>query len=475
MNYDNLGITQKSQIELLNSLELFIRNSKNFTDIIPSSNTLTEPTLLKLIDEYNTTVLEYQNQTQISTDKDPSIARIRTDLTELKGNILKNIESIKSAYSTRITQLQSSKTNFESLLASVPETERELLSLKRQISVKEQLYLYLLQKREETDLALSSNINNTRVIDAAFDVGVTSPNQLQVLMTSLLLGCVLPIVAIVLFDFFNNKIQDKKVIEESTSTPIIGELSFDRQNLTPIVHYKSRSIIAEQLRLIRTNFKYINDGNLKTILVTSFMSGEGKSFVAINLAATLSASESKVLLLELDLRKPKLSRYLNLEPQFGLTDLIVSNQHYTKAIVRSSYLPNIDIITSGNIPPNPHELLISKRLKVVINELQQHYDMIIMDSSPIGLVADSYALEDVADLSLFIIRQKYSYKTTLKFIETLYQEKKFKQLGIVVNGITDMKGFGYGYGYSYGYYYNDNYYGERQKKNVLAKLFYKNK
>ena len=330
--------------------------------------------------------------------------------------------------------------------------------------------MYLLQKREETNLALSSNINNTRVIDAAFDQGVTSPNKSQVLITSLLLGFILPVIAIVLIDFFYDKIQDKKEIEESTGAPVIGELSFDRQNATPIVHFRSRSIIAEQLRLIRTNFKYINDGKIKTILVTSFMSGEGKSFVSINLAATLSAPENKILLLELDLRKPKFSKYLNLEPQYGLTDLLVSNQHYTKAVVRSSYLPNVDIITSGNIPPNPHELLISKRLKEVINELQQHYDMIVMDSSPVGLVADTYALEDVTDLSLFILRQKYSYKTTLKFIENLYQEKKFKQLGIVVNGITDMKGFGYGYGYVYGYYHKDNYYGERAEEKCISQI-----
>ena len=385
---------------------------------------------------------------------------------------MKNIQSIKSAYGTRINQLQSTKSNFESLLASVPEKERELVSLKRQIGVKEQLYLYLLQKREETNLALSSNINNTRVIDAAFDQGITSPNKTQVLMTSLLLGFILPVITIVLFDFFNNKIQDKKEIEESTSTPVIGELSFDKHIATPIVHFNSRSIIAEQLRLIRANFKYINDGKIKTVLVTSFMSGEGKSFVSINLAATLGTSENKILLLELDLRKPKFSKYLNLEPQYGLTDLLVSNLSYTKAVVHSSYLPNVDIIMSGNIPPNPHELLVSKKLKEVISELQTHYDMIIIDSSPVGLVADTYALEEVADLSLFILRQKFSYKTTLKFIDTLYQEKKFKQLGIVVNGITDMKGFGYGYGYSYGYYHKDNYYGEKQKRNVLARLFY---
>jgi tyrosine-protein kinase Etk/Wzc len=474
MNYDNLGIAQKSEFELLISLESFIRNSKNLTDIIPSSNTLTEPTLLKLIDEYNTSVLEYQKQTQISTEKDPSLARIRTDLTELKGNILKNIQSIKSAYIARINQLQSTKINFELLLASVPEKERELLSLKRQISVKEQLYLYLLQKREETNLALSSNINNTRVIDAAFDQGVTSPNKPQVLLTSLLLGFILPVVAIVLVDFFYNKIQDKKEIQEGTGAPVIGELTFERQNTMPIVHLKSRSIIAEQLRLICTNFKYINDGKIKTILVTSFMSGEGKSFVSINLASTLSTPESKVLLLELDLRKPKFSKYLNLEPQYGLTDLLISNKHYTEAVVHSSYLANVDIITSGNIPPNPHELLTGKRLKEVIDELQQHYDMIVIDSSPIGLVADTYSLEEVTDLPIFILRQKYSYKTTLKFIESLRQENKFKQLSIVVNGITDMKSFGYGYGYLYGYYHKDKSYGERQERNVLSRLFYRN-
>src|SRR5207237_3228627 len=198
------------------------------------------------------------------------------------------------------------------------------------------------------------------------------PNKSQVLLMSLLLGFILPVIAIVLLDFFNNKIQDKKEIEEATGAPVIGELSFDRQSLSPIVHFKSRSVIAEQLRLIRTNFKYIGgERKIKTILVTSFMSGEGKSFVSINLAATFSTSEAKVLLLELDLRKPKFSKYLNVEPPYGLTDLIVSHQHYSKAVISSAHLPNVDIITSGNIPPNPHELLISKRLKEVIYELQQ--------------------------------------------------------------------------------------------------------
>ncbi len=474
MSYDNLGITQKSEIELLESLEKFIRNSKSFTDIIPSGNTLTEPTLLKLIDQYNTAVLDYQNQLQVSTEKDPSVARIRIDLGELKSNILKNIQSIKSAYTTRISQIQSTKNNFESLLAGVPEKERELLSMKRQISVKEQLYLYLLQKREETDLALSSNINNTRVIDSAFDEGISSPNKSQVLLISLLIGLIAPVVVIVLADFFNNKIRDKSQIEEGTRTPIIGELSFDKKNQSAVIHSKSRSIIAEQLRLIRSNFNYLSgDHAIKNILVTSFMSGEGKSFVSINLAATMATGDTKVLLLEVDLRKPKFAKYLNLQPQYGLTDLIVADLPFTKAITRTSQLPDVDIITSGTIPPNPHELLISKKLRKVLSELQQHYDIIIMDSSPAGLVADTYALEDFADLTLFILRQKYSYSTTVKFVDTLYQEKKFKQAGIVVNGITDMKSFGYGYGYSYGYYYSDSYYGNTEKRNLLARLLFR--
>ncbi len=217
-------------------------------------------------------------------------------------------------------------------------------------------------------------------------------------------------------------------------------------------------MLAEQIRLLRTNLRYM-DGEtpIKTILVTSFMSGEGKSFLSINLASSLAIGNVRVLLLELDLRKPKLAKYLNIQPQYGLTDHLVSNVDLQRVIVNVPELENVDVITSGPIPPNPTELLMGNKLGRFIEELKMKYDYVIFDSSPVGLVADAFSLEKLADASLFILRHKFSYKTTIKYIEKLYQDKRFRNIGIVVNGISDLQGVGYGYGYGYGYSYGYGY------------------
>lgn len=471
MNYDKQRIEQLGQIDLLESLEDFLKKSNKLVDIVPSSNGVNEATLMTLIQQYNDAVLTLQNQAEISTEKDPVLGRMRHSLMELKGNILKNIQSVKSGYQTRLTQLQSTQNNFENLLAAMPQKERELIGLKRQIGVKEQLYLYLLQKKEETELALSSNINNTRVVDEAFDRGVVLPKSSQILSFSLLLGFGLPVAVMLLIDFFNNRITDKAQVEHGTKAPIIGELSFDKKKQESVVFTRSRSVLAEQFRLIRTNINYMGgDDVVKTILVTSFMSGEGKSFTSMNLASTLASGECKVLLIELDLRKPKLSKYLSIEAEYGITDLLVNNLDYKNVVIKSPDLSLVDVIVCGTLPPNPTELLSSNKLKCLLQRFKDDYQYIIIDTSPVGLVADAFSLEKYADLCLFIVRHKHSYKTTIKYIDSLYQKKRFKKLGIVVNGIVD-KGFGYGYGYSYGYYYGNGYYDNHEKPGILGRMF----
>ncbi len=479
MNYDNLEKDQIGQLKLLESIGSYVQNSKSFTDIIPSEKGLTEPTLGRLIDEYNQAVLDYQNQLQISTDRDPVISRSKTNLTELKGNIIKNIESVKDGYNTKLQQIENTKGSADNMLASVPEKERELVKLKRQSGVKEQIYLYLLQKKEETQLSLASNINNTRVVDEAINKGVISPQASQIITFSYILGIIFPVVIMLLLDFFNNKIADKKEVEQGTKVPIVGELSLDKKISSAIISVKSRSVLAEQLRLVRTNLQYMGGGDpIKTILVTSFMSGEGKSFITINLAGSLASSGNKVLLLELDLRKPKFTKYLNIKPQYGLTDFVVNNKTLKEIITKVPGVENIDIITSGPIPPNPSELLMNKKIKELLEELKTKYDYIVIDSSPVGLVADAFSLDKLADVSLFILRHVYSYKTSIQYIDRLFIEKKFKNLGIIVNGITNVNGlgynygYGYGYSYGYGYHYGNGYYGDAENSaGLLGKLF----
>ena len=244
MDYDKAAAEQEGQIKLLQSLENLVSNSHGYTDIIPSNNGLTEPTLTALIQQYNAMVQQYQQQTKISTQKDPIMARMKNQIADIKSNILKNIESIKGGVETKLGMASDKEKNYENLLASLPEKEREFLKLERQISVKEQLYLYLLQKKEETELSLVSTINNTRVVDNAFDQGVVSPKSDQIIMFAVLIGIIIPVVIMLLLDFFDNKIADRKEIESGTKVHIIGELSYNSSVRRQMVHSRSRSVLA---------------------------------------------------------------------------------------------------------------------------------------------------------------------------------------------------------------------------------------
>lgn len=463
MVYDKSKEEQESQIQMIDLLENYITNSKNSLDIIPSNNGLAEPTLLKLIDLYNQSVLSLQQQLKISTDKDPVLGRNRSELSDIKTDILKNINTIRNAYRINLTKANEKKNGFDELLNGLPEKEREFLKLQRLIGVKEQIYLFLLQKKEDAQLTLAANLNNTRVVDSAFDMGIISPKEQEVKMIAILLGIIIPIFLMIILDFFNNKISARTEIEEVTNVPILGELAFVSNPQNVLVTFKSKSIIAEQFRLIRTNLRYFitKDKPAQTLLITSFMSGEGKSFTSINMSASIAASGSKVLLIEFDLRKPKLASYLNINPKYGVSDFIINKVPFNELLTN---FPNLkfDVITSGPMPPNPAEILMNDNLKDLFSWARENYDYIIMDTSPVGLVADAFLLDKFADVSMFILRYKYSYKSTIEYIDKLQKEKDMKSLGIVVNGVKSQRNWtykdSYGYGYGYGYNYGVGYY-----------------
>lgn len=482
--YDKLKVTQEGDLLLLKQLEEYIKNAKSITEIIPSNNGLVDPILTELIVQHNQAVILYNSQLQKSTDNDPIVARMAANIANLKQSVLKNIQSIKLGFQTRLQQISTQSDASNSLLASVPEKERIWVNLNRQIQVQEQLYTFLLQKQADAELSLAVITPDSRVVEYAHDDGVISPKASQIKMFSILIGVILPIVVMILLDFFNNRISDKREVEEGTRVPLIGELSYNAKQKNIMVTPQSRGVLAEQFRLIRTNLQYIaSDKKGKTILVTSFMSGEGKSFVSLNLAGSLATGDKKVLLLELDLRKPKLTKYLNVEASLGLTDYLVKQELRLEDVITNVQgANNIDIITSGPIPPNPTELIMSDKFNNLLKLAKEKYDFIVIDSSPIGLVADAFIVGHAVDVSLFIVRHKYSYKTTIKFIEKLHVEKKFTRLGIVMNGIIASSGLGYGYGYGYGYsygygyHYGSGYYTEEQSKGlrgILNRIFKK--
>jgi capsular exopolysaccharide synthesis family protein len=459
LNIDKERAAQEEQSALLDGLESYVKNAKNTFDIIPSTNGILDVTLNTLILQYNKDVIAYNTQLKLSTEKDPLAPVNRNELNKLKDGILKNIESIRLGYKTKLAGIDKNYDNYSNQLATLPNKERILAKLKRQISVKEQLYIFLLQKKYDSELSIAGVVGDSRIVDGAHDQGVVKPQASQIKMFAIIVGILLPVIVMLLLDFFDNRLADRKEVENGTRTPVLGELSYNKQQKMAIINPQSRNVLAEQFRLIRTNLQYfVNQEKGKLILVTSFMSGEGKSFVSLNLISSLVTGSKRVLLIEMDLRKPKLAKYLNISPSYGLTDYIVSETTPIEMVITNiPGVANADVITSGPIPPNPTELMMSSKIDTLFEYARQNYDYVVVDSSPVGLVADAYLLGNKVDVTLFILRHKYTYKTTIKFVEKLYTDKKLKGLGIIINGIVASSGLGYGYGYGYGYSYGYGY------------------
>jgi capsular exopolysaccharide synthesis family protein len=328
--------------------------------------------------------------------------------------------------------------------------------------------VYLLQKREEAELSLASKINNTRVVDYAIDQGSKTPNRTQIKLLSFLVGLLLPVTIILLKDFFNNKISERQQIENGTTVGIVGEISYVKSKKVLQISSKSRNALSEQFRILRTNLNYANNNRKpKTIMVSSFISGEGKSFVSLNLASSLSLTGAKVIILELDLRKPKLSRLLGLSSGMGITNYIKEAPPLFSVVQEVPGAEQLNFISSGPIPPNPAELLMDERMGLLMQQLATEYDYIIIDTAPLGLVADALLLEKYTDMTLLIIRHQFTLKVVLPYIQKLFFDGKFKHLNIVVNGIKNDGTYGYsfGLGNNYGYYLNE------KRKNIFNRFF----
>lgn len=476
VSVDNKKADQIGQIKLLESLENYLNTSKNPDELIPSSLGLGEPSLLSLIATHNSLITEKQKMVLKSTDADPLVANLKSQIKDIRADIIRNLKVLKDGFNTHLNQVENDYATIESKIAKLPGKERELVSISRQINLKENLYLYLLQKREESQLSLASNINNTRLVDQAFNTGVVRPIASQIQMFAFLIALAVPALILILRDFFNTKINERKEIEEGTAVPILGELSFEKNKKNIVIDNKSRTAISEQFRLIRTNLQYMGaEKPIKTILVSSFTSGEGKSFVSLNLASSIGITGAKTVILEFDLRKPKLSKYLNITGEFGISNYVVKDIPVQDLIKTVPGYENLHVVSCGPIPPNPAELLLSPKIDALLQYLRDNFDMIIIDTAPIGLVTDAFLLERFADATMFIVRHQYSSKTVIPFIEKLSKEKKLKSLSIVVNGIKNSVSFGYGYStygysYSYGYGYGYGYNLPDRKRGFLENL-----
>jgi tyrosine-protein kinase Etk/Wzc len=455
----------ETQVSVLSDLEKYLKDENKNKRVFPTSLLPSDLVFSDLLGQYNLLLVERDKQLLSVTENSPFIQNIDTQISGLRRGILANIESTKNTYIITRDKLRSQLSKVENQIVGVPQIEKNYLKLARNQKIKEELYIFLMQKAEETAISKTSNIAVAKVIDPPkADIIPLSPKKSTVFIVCVALGLIIPVIILLLKEYFNTTVSTKDDVTKVTSVPVIGEISHNVTNDNLIVSSQGRSAISEQFRALRTNLSfYLKKPDQKVILLTSCNSGEGKSFTAINLANILAISGKKVLLMELDLRKPGLSGKLNIKQSLGFTNYTIDPSIRLDDIIQPlSIHSNMFIIPSGPLPPNPAETLMSESTAVLIDKLKERFDYILMDAPPIGIITDAQLLSSYASITLFLVRQNVTQKANLQIVQDLFIGNKMNNLGIVVN---DIKGKYFSYGADYGNY------GEEKKTTFFSSVF----
>ena len=439
-------MTAEVQLILTESLLTFIEN--NNSGIIPSSIVMQQPDFMSAIEKYNNLQLARSRTLNSFTDTHPTVTSLDYQIESVRKDLISKVNTKKRELELNKKHITEYSSGLNQKINQIPAKERILLDFTRNQEIKQELYIFLLKKRVETSISKSSTMANGRVIDAAKADNIPiTPNKQLTFIVLILLAISLPIAVFYVKDLFNTRISDKSEISHSGYIPLIAEISHNPDPQLSILHQNNRGYLAEQFRTFRTNLQFLaSPKKHQVILVTSSMAGEGKTFIAVNLCATLQLTGKKVILIEFDLRKPKIGEYLHLDGK-GLTEYIISDAQINDIIRPSGISGQFDVILSGLIPPDPAELIMSERVEKLISALREKYDYIILDTAPVGLVTDARLLSQYANISLYVVRQNFTYKHQLEAIADLSKNKLLPKLQIVLNDVKTKPGYGYGYNY----------------------------
>lgn len=443
-------IAAKTNSEQLKLVYDFISNPANAYEVMP---TVSEENrnLSSTIGEYNKLILKRMEIATDAREGNMALKQISDQIDAMRVSI---VNSLKKAYEgslVAVRDLTAQMNEADQSLGNLPEIERQFGNLYRDYTVKAQLYQYLLRQHEETAMLMANAIPKGEIIDEAYvssePVGMSNK---VIYFAFFLLGLCVAAGIIYLRRAFKNKFTARQELESASSVPILGEIGISRCETPLIVGNGSGSSNAELFRLMRSNLQFVlNDWEDKVVLVTSTKAGEGKSFISINLAASFAILKKRVLLVGMDIRKPRLAKYLNLDAPEGLTTyLSTPNTDINKFINKNVGVEGLDVLTAGPVPPNPAELLASEKLDVLFDKLREVYDYIIIDSAPVGMVADTFTLNRLANATVYVTRMNVTTLRDLAFVDEMYTEHRLRKLSVVVNGVNlRKKGYGYGYGY----------------------------
>lgn len=443
---------------------------------LPTSASVTDPTYLALAEKYNAMQTQRQQLLLNVTEENPAVKGLDAQLNLVRSNMIKALRSYRENLVIEENNLKNQSSTVLATMQRLPTQQRQYLEASRRQDVLQQLYVYLLTVREQTQVAKSNNIAPITVIDPA-QAGVFPywPNKIIVIIAAIFLGVLIPSVVILINELSNNKVITPADIVTGTTAPLIAEISESKSKHPVVVKKESRTAVAEQFRTLRTNILFRLAGtNNKVVLVTSTMSGEGKSFVALNLAVAMALSGKKTLLVDMELRKGTLSADLGLENKTGIADYLERNASLGDVIMPSGINENMWVLTSGELESNPSETLLNNKMGILFEEMRRKFDYIIVDTPPAALVTDALVVGLYADITLYVVRQKYTYKKHIDVIEDLRVNHKLKNIFVILNDVKLVPGYNQGYGFGYrldedlGYYHKDEV---SEKKSILSRIF----
>lgn len=463
--YEKKRVENQMQINLVNDLRKYLAG--NEYDVLPGNVGLQDNALVNVLQRYNEMLMERKRLLRTSTESNPTIVNLDTGIRATRANVQSTLDATLRGLLITKSDLERESNRYSRRISDAPGQEREYVSIARQQEIRSGLYLMLLQKREENAIALAATANNAKIIDEAIaDTVPVSPKRSMIYLLALVLGIGFPVGVIYLLDLTRFKIEGRADVEKLTNVPIVGDIPFtdekNEKNGSIAVFENQNNLMSETFRNIRTNLQFMLGEDKKVILVTSTVSGEGKSFVSANLAISLSLLAKKVVIVGLDIRKPGLNKVFKLSTkEKGITQYLVNPTMDLMSLVQISDVnKNLYILPGGTVPPNPTELVARDGLDKAITTLKEHFDYVILDTAPIGMVTDTMVIGRVADLSVYVCRADYTHKAEYVLINELYAENKLPNLCTIINGL-DMTKKKYGYYYGYGKYGKHYGYGKR--------------
>ena len=441
-------IELEAQNQMVEIIEEFLRQDKNRYSLIPFNPSLSDESSAAAIQQYNALVLKRMEIALAAKGDNKSLAVLNEQIDATRENVLSTLDGIKESLTISQKTLLAQEDKFGERIKNMPTQEREYIDMQRQQLIKQELFLFLLQKREENALNQSMATPKGSIVNEAYNMTdpISTPKIITLLM-GLLIGGIIPIVYLYLKDLLRTKFSTRNELESLTALPVLGEICTHKSKDRIVIREGENSSIAELFRLIRNNIQFMLNGESKekVILVTSSISGEGKSFISSNLAVSMALLGKRVLLIGMDIRNPQLGTYLNLHSAKGLTNFLVDTHTSLADITLTDAIQKgLDIILAGPIPPNPSELLLSKRVDELFMQLRERYDYIIIDSAPVSMVADTFSLTRIADTTVYVCRANYTKKEYIRYVNRIAAEKRLGKVSIILNGTEAQQGYGYG-------------------------------